>query len=545
MAKQACVVLKLKDRFSKSLKKAEENTKKFTKKQELAAKKVNKFGRTVNNTFKKAVKGTAAAVAGLSAIGAKTGFTEAVNLEGYKSQLETATKSTKKAAKIMKYSINLANKTPFEGGEIVEGAAKFESMGMSAKKWLTYAGDMAGATNKSFDQSVEALIDAQAGELERLKEFGITKRQIVDKAEKMFAGQQVVNNQGQIVNQKKFNKALLSLMNDKFAGGMEKQAQTLKGAWSTVTGVTKSALANVMGMTSDGTIRAGSALDIFKQKIGGVAKKLTQWQNDGTLDNLATKIGDTLGKALDKASDAVKWLKDNMYWLKPVLTAVVAGFIAFNIVSTVTSLITGLAKAIRVVQLAFTVLKGTMFSWQLLIGAIIAVIIWLVLNFKDVVKWVKKLKEKFMEAGGPIGAFRDGIFAVVDAFKGVVTWVGNAITKVKEFLGMDTKKTIEVTTIQSGASNSEKLAAWGARHATGTPYFAGGMTRFSESGRSEAAIFPSGTQIIPHDQVPKMGGGKSIVINYIVQGNMIGNREYMEQSGKYIAKKVMEALGNS
>ena len=42
-----------------------------------------------------------------------------------------------------------------------------------------------------------------------------------------------------------------------------------------------------------------------------------------------------------------------------------------------------------------------------------------------------------------------------------------------------------------------------------------------------------------------MGGGKSIVINYIIQGNMIGNREYMEQSVKYIAKKVMEALGNS
>lgn len=44
----------------------------------------------------------------------------------------------------------------------------------------------------------------------------------------MFAGQQVVNNKGQIVSQKKFNKALLALMNDKFAGGMKKQAQTLK-----------------------------------------------------------------------------------------------------------------------------------------------------------------------------------------------------------------------------------------------------------------------------------------------------------------------------
>ena len=159
-------------------------------------------------------------------------------------------------------------------------------------------------------------------------------------------------------------------------------------------------------------------------------------------------------------------------------------------------------------------------GWQILIGAVIAVIVWLILNFKDVVKWIKKLKEKFMEAGGPIGAFRDGVLGVVGAFKSVVSWVGNAITKVKEFLGMDTKKTIEVTTIQSGAYDSEKLASWGARHATGTPYFAGGMTRFSESGRSEAAIFPSGTQIIPHDQVPKMGGGKSIVINYIVQGKM-------------------------
>lgn len=545
MAKQAYVVLKLKDQFSKPLKIAEKGTKEFAKQQKIAVAGVKHFGRMANKAFKKTAKVAGLAFAGMSAAAAKTGFSEAMNLEGYKAQLETATKSTKKAAEIMKYSINLANKTPFEGGEIVEGAAKFESMGMSAKKWLTYAGDMAGATNKSFDQSVEALIDAQAGELERLKEFGITKRQIVDKAEKMFAGQQVVNNKGQIVSQKKFNKALLALMNDKFAGGMKKQAQTLKGAWSTVTGVTKSALANVMGMTSDGTVRAGSALDIFKRKIGGVAKKLTQWQNDGTLDNLATKIGDVLGKAMDKASGAVKWLKDNMYWLKPVLTAVVAGFVAFNIVSTVTSLITGLTTAIRVVRTAFIGLNITTMGWQLLIGAVIAVIVWLILNFKDVVKWVKKLKEKFMEAGGPIGAFRDGVLGVVGAFKSVVSWVGNAITKVKEFLGMDTKKTIEVTTIQSGASNSEKLASWGARHATGTPYFAGGMTRFSESGRSEAAIFPSGTQIIPHDQVPKMGGGKSIVINYIVQGNMIGNREYMEQSGKYIAKKVMEALGNS
>lgn len=47
---------------------------------------------------------------------------------------------------------------------------------------------MAAATNKSFDQAVEALIDAQTGELERLKEFGITKAKILEQGEKMFSG---------------------------------------------------------------------------------------------------------------------------------------------------------------------------------------------------------------------------------------------------------------------------------------------------------------------------------------------------------------------
>ena len=48
---------------------------------------------------------------------------------------------------------------------------------------------------------MEALIDAQAGELERLKEFGITKAMILEQGEKMFSGEQIANNNGQIVNQ--------------------------------------------------------------------------------------------------------------------------------------------------------------------------------------------------------------------------------------------------------------------------------------------------------------------------------------------------------
>ena len=98
-----------------------------------------------------AVKGIAAVTGGVAL---KTGLSEAFDLEGYKVQLETATKSTEKAAEIMKYSIDLANKTPFEGGEMVEASSKLEAMGISAKDYLSNIVDMAAATNKPIDQAV-------------------------------------------------------------------------------------------------------------------------------------------------------------------------------------------------------------------------------------------------------------------------------------------------------------------------------------------------------------------------------------------------------
>ena len=67
--------------------------------------------------FSQAAKAASVAAAAIGGLALKTGLTEALDLEGYKMQLETATKDTKKASEIMQYAINLANRTPFEGGE--------------------------------------------------------------------------------------------------------------------------------------------------------------------------------------------------------------------------------------------------------------------------------------------------------------------------------------------------------------------------------------------------------------------------------------------
>jgi hypothetical protein len=52
-------------------------------------------------------------------------------------------------------------------------------------------GDLASSQAKDFDQLVEALLDAQTGEFERLKEFGVKAKVAGDQVAFTFKGQTV------------------------------------------------------------------------------------------------------------------------------------------------------------------------------------------------------------------------------------------------------------------------------------------------------------------------------------------------------------------
>lgn len=264
-------VLTLKDNMSGGILKATKNMEGMSSEAKKASKQVagmaKNFGKSADAMISKSVKLGAALVTAIGGLAIKTGLSEAFDLEGYRTQLETATKDTQKASQIMTYAVDLANKTPYEGGQMIEAASKFESMGMDAYKWLSLSGDMAAATNKDLIQATEALIDAQTGELERLKEFGITKAMVVDKANELWSGAQVVDNGGSITDLAKFNEALVELMQEKYSGGMAKMANTTRGMWSTVTGIAKSGLSKIVGMQEDGTVKAGSLLDMIRDKL--------------------------------------------------------------------------------------------------------------------------------------------------------------------------------------------------------------------------------------------------------------------------------------
>lgn len=545
-------ILNLRDNMSGGLVKAARNTKGVSREMVSATRSVvafkNKAVSSITSATKSFVKLGTATASVAATLAAKTGLSEAMDLEGYRLQLETATKDTQKASEIMQYAINLANKTPFEGGELVEGASKFEAMGMAAQKWLPLAGDMAAATNKSFDQATEALIDAQTGELERLKEFGITKAKIVEQGEKLFAGVQLVNNKGQIVNQEKFNEALIALMQDRFAGGMEKQATTMKGLWSTVTGVTKSALATITGITTDGSIRSGSALDLLKGKVQLLAGKLEEWQQNGTLDRIAQQFDQGLAKAVETAGKAFTWVTENGDTIRRWVVGLGSALAMVKIVQFAS----GVMSAIKTVKL-FATVAGTIVATNpivLAIGAAIAAGALLIANWDKVKAWAINIKDQFVDSFSRIGA------SISETFHGAITAIGNFFTWLDEKIsGIPILGSIWKAGKSTGSWIAEKLSGWWqgqtqginwgiGGHATGTSYFAGGWTRVNERG-GEILNLPGGTQIIPHDVSKRMVGGPTIQVYVTVQGNVIGNQAYAQELGDTIVARILRALRNT
>lgn len=521
MSEKMNVLMILKDKFTKPLKGTEKEIAAAKMQIQKSSKELNKWAANANKKFK-SVASTAAKTIGtlgvtLGSLAAGVGFNEAFNMETYKAQLETATGDTEKAAEIMKYAINMANKTPFEGGALVEAAAKFEAMGMSAEEWLGRAGDMAGATGKDIIQATEAIIDAQSGEWERMKEFGIKGVDDMDE--------------------------LVQVMNSRFAGGMEKLSTTTKGMWSTVTGVAKNSLAKIVGIMDDGTVRQGSALDILRQKISLVADTLVKWQNDGTIEAIADKATNILGKGLDFLGKAIAWVKDNANWLIPVLSGLVATFTTFNIISTVVSMWQSYQRVATAVQTAQSALNIVMNANPLglivtAIGLAVAAGVALYQNWDTVKAAALSLWESIT---GVFNGIKDAIVGAFEAVKSAVSpffdWISEKFNGLKD----------KLTNLPLIGGGIQKLTGWGSDnntsgHATGTPYFRGGWTRVNEGGRGELITLPSGAKIYPADKTKEMmkSDGKKVTINNLKIEVKGGDDPH--ETGRIIAKEFIEAL---
>ena len=310
------------------------------------------------------------------------------------------------------------------------------------------------------------------------------------------------------------------------------------------------------GAAEDGSIRSGSALDWVQQKT----EAFGTWVEGLDLSALKQQFDENFAQGLQKAGDAMDWCREHADGLKTgvKLLAVAFGLVKlaqFNqsvaggasallgmgkTVLTMTGVLGGQTAATGAATAAQTGLNAAMSANPigaviLLIEGAIAVGVLLYKNW-DTVK--AKAGEVWNSIKTAFGGIRDSITGAFSAAK----------DKVAGFFSWLNQKIESVPILGSIYKGGKSAVSWVADHldgnAMGTPYWRGGYTRVNERG-GEIMNLPSGTQIIPHDVSVKAAGGRSVTVNVTIQGNVIGNREYTEQVGAYVGRKVLAALGNT
>lgn len=534
MAKKIYTVLKLKDEFTPGIKKAAASTEALAIKAKSSDYHARRLGQTMKGNL---VKGAKAAAVALAAVGTAAVATGTKLVQETMQQADTVDKMSQKIG---------ISRQAYQEMDFVTSqcGASINNMKMGMKTLTTQMQSAAQGSQTSVDafNALGVSIYDASGKLRNQEDmmwdaFSALQR-MTNQTEKAAIANQLFGRAGA---------ELMPMLNGS-AGSIEKMRKQARELGLVMSDETVDAGVKL----TDTMDQAKRALSAVAMRIGGKLLPYAQAAGDYLLDHLP-QIESAAGKAgkfLGKMGDGIKWVADKSDILIPLLSGVVAGITAFKVITTITALI----KTWKAVTAAYAVTQGaanmTMLScpltWIVIgIAAAVAAGVALWKNWDKVCKWAGKFKERLMSCGGPIGAFRDRILGIVGAFKSVVTWVRNAIDKVKSFLGLDTNKTINIKTVASGASAVTGAAGKIPKHATGTSYFSGGMTGYSEGGRAESAIFPSGTKIIPADKTEKMQKSTPpVTVTVIIQGHMIGEDKYVDKVGRRVAKEVREAMAS-
>ena len=327
--------------------------------------------------------------------------------------------------------------------------------------------------------------------------------------------------------------------------------------------------------------------DSIKDKASGavdsLSDKISQWQQDGTIDMIAQKVGDGFTTVIDKGSQVVSWVVQNKETVIGAIKgiAIAIGTIKFiklvgdtaNAInnlslfaSTVKNIsaanLPALASGITGVAGKFVGFAQTAASFVtanpivLIIAAIIAAGVLLWQNWDTVKAFAVSLWDKAKEV---FGGIKDTIVGAFDYVK----------EKVSGFFTWIDEKLESIPILGDMYKNTKTLASWAfgkiGGNAMGTSYWRGGLTAVHERG-GEIINLPSGTQIIPHDVSLNMArdfnskianrtispaslqktpvSAPNISVNVTVQGNVIGNKQYTEQLGEEIAGQILKIMDN-
>lgn len=586
--KNVNILLKLQDKFTSKMEKAG----KITKEQKLAMAKcsdeVMRFSRTVRGGFGSAVKNigkVGAALAGISFAGITAGFIGmAEATEEYRramGKLNTAYQSVGFSSDVAQqaysgfYSILGDTDTATEASQLLSQLARNQE---DVSKWTKIAAGVSGKFGDSLP--INSLVESANESLRTGKVTGVLADALnwagkvsEDQMNAKLAATNDTAKRAQIIMDTLTdtyygaadafyanNKALIQARQNEVA------MQKVTGALGEASVIAKGKLWELLGVASDGSVSTGSVLEWVLQKVDAFKVKIE------TID--VSKYTPMITEAVQKVQTGIEiaWkiispiLEQAVKHADVLIPAVLGVVTAISGVSIVADVAGKVMTFVGTIKSVITTVKaaGGIMSWVasgpigLIIAGIAAAVVVVVLLIKN----FDKVKAVAQTVFGGIKTF---ITTLVDAFKSlgrqikdafwgafnwvkqkiqpIIDWISDKISKIKsgfEKIGNFFSNLGFGSSANTGSQYS--LSANGGK-ATGTPYFRGGLTRVNEGGRGEIMNLPNGTQIIPHDVAKKQQKANNISVQVTIQGNVIGNRAFMEQTGAYIANKILVAQG--
>ncbi|MDJ1468151.1 hypothetical protein [Xanthocytophaga flava] len=216
---------------------------------------------------------------------------------------------------------DLAATTPMSVQEWTDSYVKLINRGITpTREQLVALGDTASSQGKSLDQYIEAFLDAQTGEFERLKEFGIKASKSGDQVTFSFKNQTaVVKNNSEAISEYLYGLGEMPGV----LGGMANQAETASGKVSNL-GDSWDNLLNTLGSGKTGLFgaviefladmvnmanKAFMSIEQIKESVAASTLN-TELKADMEEINFIAKglmeLGNTASQAQIKAAESVK-----------------------------------------------------------------------------------------------------------------------------------------------------------------------------------------------------------------------------------------------
>lgn len=312
--------------------------------------------------------------------------------------------------------------------------------------------------------------------------------------------------------------------------------QQLKVVFFTVFGEIKNMIINA----KQPVLSFVSAVSSFAVTIWSTVQPAVQYIVKNIVPTVWDKVKTAIKGILKAATDTFNFITKNWETIKPLILGVA---LAWGVYKGVMLTMTAVTKAIAIAQWALNVAMNANPVGLIItgIGLLIGAGYLLVKNWDIVKAKAFGLWQGIKSAFAPLSGFFSGMWSgIKEGFRGFINVLTNGINKFTGMLTWIPQKLSKVPGFGWAAKfQIPKIPSF----ALGTQYFKGGLARTDERG-GEIKEYPNGTKIIPADKSAKMLGGKNINVNVTIQGNVIGNKQFIDEVGTVISNKVVLALAN-